>query len=81
MHILMLLPLFEAYHLNVPDDYSKDHVVVPDTLQETFSTGIEAEKNNIAMYELFLQKELPDDVRDVFNHLKNASEHHLSAFN
>ena len=38
------------------------------------------EIENIAMYERFLQQELPKDVRQVFESLKNASENHLRAF-
>ncbi len=79
-HIDMLLPLFEAYHIDVPIDESKEHIIIPETLKETYATGVQAEINNIAMYEKFLQQELPDDVREVFIRLKEASENHLRAF-
>ena len=32
------------------------------------------------MYNLFLEQELPDDVRDVFIALRDASMKHLTAF-
>ncbi len=33
-----------------------------------------------AMYESFLQTSLPEDVRDLFERLQQASENHLRAF-
>jgi hypothetical protein len=33
------------------------------------------------MYDKFLEdKKLPDDVREVFTHLRDGSKHHLAAF-
>lgn len=79
-HISLLTPLFEAYGIDMPADPSSHVIALPDTLAETFAVGVEAEINNIAMYEKFLATELPDDVRDVFERLKAASENHLKAF-
>ena len=42
-----------------------------------FSNIINSEKTHIDM---FLKKELPDDIRSVFERLKNASGNHLQAF-
>ena len=53
---------------------------MPATLNEANQIGVDAEINNIAMYEKFLEQELPDDVRTVFEKLKDASENHLAAF-
>ena len=53
---------------------------MPSTLAESFETGVAAEINNIAMYEKFLLQELPQEVRDVFERLMNASKNHLKAF-
>ena len=39
--------------------------------------GVEAEIENIAMYESFLKRELPDDVREVYKRLKATSQNHL----
>lgn len=79
-HIALLLPLFEAYGIVVIDDESMNHLFAIDSLQEAFEIGVVAEINNIAMYELFLTQELPDDLRDVFIKLRDASENHLAAF-
>ncbi|QLY40500.1 DUF2202 domain-containing protein [Hujiaoplasma nucleasis] len=80
-HINLLLPLFEKYGIEVPEDNSAEKVVIPESITSAIATGIEAEKVNIAMYELFLsQDNLDQDVRDVFEYLLQASENHLSAF-
>lgn len=79
-HITLLLPLFETYAFDIPVNDAATKVVLPDTLAETYVIGIEAEIANIEMYELFLDEDLPDDVRDVFERLKSASENHLKAF-
>lgn len=80
-HVEHLLPLFAAYKIPVPADTAVEHVVMPASLQESYETGVTAEVHNIAMYETFLKQEgLPEDVKDVFELLKKASESHLSAF-
>lgn len=80
-HIELLTPLFEKYNISIPTDRAKDYVVVPETLEEALKVGVKAEIDNIAMYEKFLkQKDLPEDIKDVFMKLKNASENHLKAF-
>ena len=50
------------------------------SLTEAYQAGVNAEVNNIAMYETFLAQELPDNVRAVFESLMRASENHLRAF-
>lgn len=79
-HISMLEPLFTKYGFAVPKDTAKEHLIVPDDLKAALETCVQAEIDNIAMYESFLAKSLPDDVRDVFERLKNASGNHLEAF-
>lgn len=79
-HISLLIPLFEAYGFDVPEDLSSDHLFELTTLEETFAIGVTAEINNIAMYDLFLEQELPDDIADAFVKLRDASENHLAAF-
>lgn len=79
-HISALLPLFETYGVVVPENEAASLVTVPGTLAESYTIGIEAEENNIAMYDRFLKEDLPDDVRIVFENLKAASEKHLAAF-
>jgi hypothetical protein len=79
-HVSMLEPLFTKYGFAVPKDTAKEHLIVPDDLKVALETCVQAEVDNIAMYESFLAKTLPDDVRDVFERLKNASGNHLEAF-
>ena len=80
-HIDLLIPLFDTYGIEVPLNTALENVVVPDSISSALATGVEAEKANIALYESFLsQTNLPDDVREVFENLKAASENHLKAF-
>jgi hypothetical protein len=79
-HIEELLPLFEAYDIAVPVDNAATLVALPSTLQEAYEIGVQAEVNNIGMYESFLKQDLPQDVRDVFEDLMAASEKHLQSF-
>ena len=66
--------------IEIPKDESSGIVKLPESLNEAYKAGVEAEIENIAMYERFLQQELPKDVRQVFESLKDASENHLRAF-
>ena len=79
-HINMLIPLFKVYGFPVPEDTGAEHAFLPRDLKEAFEMGVQAEIENIAMYERFLDMDLPDDVKVVFERLKNASENHLRAF-
>ena len=80
-HQELLFGLFDAYGFPIPEDTARDHVVIPDTLLDTYLTGVEAEIQNIAMYLVFLSDDtLPQDVRDGFTALMNASQSHLEAF-
>jgi len=79
-HISMLKEVYSDYNLPVPEDDSQEHIVLPGSLKEAYETGVQAEIDNIAMYDAFLAEDLPDDVRDVFERLKRASENHLRAF-
>jgi hypothetical protein len=42
--------------------------------------GVQAEIDNIAMYDSFLQQTLPEDVKLVFVELRDASKNHLASF-
>ncbi|HPE15800.1 MAG TPA: DUF2202 domain-containing protein [Oscillospiraceae bacterium] len=79
-HIAALEPLFEQYGVSLPENTAGEYVAVPDTLIEAYQTGVDAEVENIAMYETFLEQDLPDDVRAVFTALEEASQNHLAAF-
>lgn len=80
-HIDALTRMFETYNYEVPADLAKSYVELPGTLLAAYQAGVDAEILNIGMYEFFLTKELPDDVRTVFESLKSASNNHLEAFN
>lgn len=79
-HIALLKPLFETYGFEIPEDISANQLVIPEVLLETFAIGVEVEINNIAMYEAFLEEDLPEDVEMVFERLLKSSENHLRAF-
>ena len=79
-HIAELKGLYETYGIEIPEDTAIDHVVLPESLDVAFELGVQAEIDNIAMYEMFLEQDLPDDVRVVFIELRDASENHLAAF-
>lgn len=79
-HIAELTPLFTEYGVALPENTADASAAAPASLAEAYQAGAEAERQNIAMYETFLKQELPDDVRAVFTELKQASEHHLAAF-
>ena len=79
-HIELLTGLYDDYDLELPEDTAINYVVVPENLDLTYDIGVQAEIDNIAMYEKFLEQDLPDDVRAVFIELRDASENHLAAF-
>ena len=78
-HIELLKPLLEKY-ASIPTNNAKDIIMNFETIQEAYKAGVAAEIDNIKMYETFLSKELPDDVKVVFTELLNASKNHLQAF-
>ncbi|MPN01584.1 hypothetical protein SDC9_148794 [bioreactor metagenome] len=73
-------PLFEEYGVSIPEKDWESMITVPASIEEAYAAGVDAEEKNIAMYESFLNKDLPDDVKDVFERLMNASDRHLTAF-
>ena len=79
-HIALLTELYEAHDMPLPTVDVKDHIVLPSSLEEAAEIGVQAEIKNIEMYEIFLKKELPADVAEVFELLKDGSEKHLDAF-
>lgn len=79
-HIEMLKPLFEKYKFALPVEPSKNHLIMPPSIATSLKTGVQAEIDNIAMYDLFLKQPLPEDVKNVFITLMNASKNHLDAF-
>ena len=79
-HLSYLKEVYVAYGLDFPADDSAEHIIVPSDLLEAAEIGVQAEIDNIAMYELFLTYDLPDNVFNVFFALKSGSESHLLAF-
>ena len=79
-HLAYLKEVYLAYGLDFPADESAGHIVVPANLLEAAETGVQAEIDNIAMYELFLTYDLPENVFEVFSALKSGSDRHLRAF-
>jgi rubrerythrin len=79
-HIAEMTVLFEKYGLPVPADESADHLQRPADIKEALENCATGEVDNIAMYNKFLEQELPDDVRATFTALRNASEGHLQSF-
>jgi len=79
-HIEMLKEIYEKYEYDIPEDNAIDYAVLPDSLEKAFDIGVQAEIDNIAMYEKFLESEMPDDIREVFIKLRDGSIKHLAAF-
>lgn len=84
-HISWLTQAFNTYKLPIPSDDSEKYISLPKTLHEAYATGVQAEIDNIAMYDRFLaqpiiQSEKYQDLKTLFTNLRNASENHLRAF-
>jgi rubrerythrin len=80
-HVAALLSLFEQYRIPVPEDHWAARVTVPDTLAEACRKAIEAEKENMAIYDRLLAATPEPDVRRVLENLQAASrDRHLPAF-
>ncbi len=79
-HISYLEELYEDYDRIIPEIDAQGHIYIPASLKEAAEVGVQAEINNIAMYEKFLEQDLPADVRAVFEVLMRGSENHLRAF-
>ncbi len=78
-HIRYLVDLFADHDLALPaDDTAKP--AAPKDWAAAIEAGRQAEIDNIAMYDRFLARDLPADVRQVFEQLKAASQNHLRAF-
>ncbi len=79
-HQEAVIGLYEVRSMEVPEFDPSGHVVLPDTLEEIYAIGIQAEINNIAMYDKFLEQDLDDDVRAVFTALRDGSVNHQATF-
>ncbi|HWR11077.1 MAG TPA: hypothetical protein VN445_04610 [Rectinemataceae bacterium] len=84
-HLAWLNDAFAAYKLRFPKDEATNYVQVPAALLDAFKAGVQAEIDNIAMYDKFLASPLIQgsqyaDLRTLFTNLKNGSMNHLNAF-
>jgi len=84
-HIGWISDVYQLRKSTVPKDRAKEFVVVPATLEDAFKTGVQAEIDNIAMYDSFLanpliQKSENAVLQDLFTRLRDASKNHFSAF-
>lgn len=79
-HIELLKEIYEEYGYEIPVDNAINYVVIPESLEMAFEIGVQAEIDNIAMYEKFLENELPDDIEAIFIELRDGSKKHLAAF-
>jgi hypothetical protein len=84
-HIAAVKRACTTHHITVPPDEGAAYAVVPADLTEALKTGVQAELDNIAMYERFLSDDKlagadTADISRLFRSLKRASENHLQAF-
>ena len=80
-HISVLIPLFKKYNISIPEDHWDSRLQAPDTLLEACQAGVDAEIDNMAMYERLLAATKEPDVARVLSHLQSASrDNHLPAF-
>jgi hypothetical protein len=84
-HLSLLKSAFSTYKLSFPADGSAQYLQIPATLAGAYKAGVQAEVDNIAMYDKFLaspriQEAQYADLRTLFTTLRNASSNHLRAF-
>jgi len=80
-HVAALLSLFGHYGIPAPEDHWPERVSVPDTVEQACCHAIEAEKENMAMYDRLLAATVEPGVRRVLENLQAASrDRHLPAF-
>jgi hypothetical protein len=79
-HINMLLPLLEAYDVDYDEEEILDHIIEIHSLLEAYEVGVIAEIANIAMYDMFLTYDIPEDLIRAFTALRDGSYNHLAAF-
>lgn len=79
-HMNALERIYTRYDIQIPNMDARTPNL-PDKLLDTYTLGKEAEEANIALYDKYLDEDLPEDIRFTFERLMNASYHHLDAFN
>ncbi len=81
-HVSALLLLFEKYGVEVPEDTWDSRVEEPQNIIEACKVGVEAEIENVKMYDRLLAFTADyTDIKETFVELQHASkERHLPAF-
>ena len=80
-HINFLLPLYEKYSIPVPAEPEPTDMAVPESMEEACRIAVQAEEDNISLYDELLTNTDEPDVIAVFKQLQAASrDHHLPAF-
>jgi rubrerythrin len=84
-HIAWLRDAFAAANLALPKDEAASLFKIPDTIKEALQVGVQAEIDNIAMYDSFLASPLMArsenaSLKALFIRLRDASKNHLAAF-
>ena len=82
-HSAALERVYSRRGLVAPDNNWRDleQELPGETLQEACKAAVEAERENISLYDELLGRDLPADVVQTFQHLREASlERHLPAF-
>jgi hypothetical protein len=84
-HISWLVEAFGEQKMSVPEDKGSEHIIIPESLKEAYETGVQAELDNIAMYERFLSQSIINDannagLKKIFDDLRRGSVNHLKAF-
>jgi len=80
-HINFLLPLYEKYSIPVPAEPKTSATAVPNNMAEACRIAVQAEEENISLYDELLAGTEESDIIAVFKQLQAASrDHHLPAF-
>ncbi len=79
-HINTLTRIYTAFGFAVAADNGDAFAVLPASLETSYQIGINAETANIALYEGYLNTDLPSSIQRVFENLQRASVNHLAAF-
>ncbi len=81
-HQALLLPLLEQYGVPTPPNpYDPAAIRVPGTLAEACELGVQAERDNIAIYDRLIPTIEHADIKSAFEILRSASaDRHLPAF-
>ena len=80
-HIESLLTLYEKYDVPLPAIHNPDQVDIPDSLLKACQMGVDAEIENITLYDRLIEATDLPDVVEVLKRLQAASrDNHLPAF-